>query len=495
MRALFALLLRRGDRAREDEAHGALASLTRGLAAGLALALSGCAAQLDTPATGVPWYSNLLARCDDGELRACLDLERDHAVFGARERNMPSLHAAEKACSLDHADSCRWLAAIVEDRPHRSPALLWKACHLGNQEACSDLAYGYSFGREDVGLRRDPVRSVEATEERCRLGDRSSCWHVVRALWEGTCALGVGPDCSKVQKDPERVDANLRRLYCDGKDVATCATLVGLLHTGKPCPRGASPAAQLECYSTDPDSKFLADPARALGLVAQGCEGGVALACFAEADLLYKGDRAAADRERAVALLERTCAGGAVESCFRLGRIHLASRDVSAAVERFTRASERAEIKREAGLRLIHKQRLAEAEPFLSSACGAGDRTACEAEGRLLVIMGRRIDAAVPLLQRACEDDGALKACRALAHVYAQKRQGLLVKKYFALGQAGDTGARYRAALKRAVSRRGDVADDVAFWATVACPPLLILALPKPAEHGYGFDDLYYPEP
>jgi hypothetical protein len=48
--------------------------------------------------------------------------------------------------------------------------------------------------------------------------------------------------------------------------------------------------------------------ARALGFVVQGCEGGVALACFAEADLLYKGERVAADRERAVALLERMCA-------------------------------------------------------------------------------------------------------------------------------------------------------------------------------------------
>src|SRR4029079_16786907 len=136
-------------------------------------------------------------------------------------------------------------------------------------------------------------------------------------------------------------------------------------------------------------------PERAFGLVTKGCEGGVALACFAQANMLYRGDGVTGARERAVALLERTCDGGSVESCFLLGRIHLAMREVPAAIEAFTRAAgDDAESRREGGLRVGHKKHVPEAEPFLAAACSAGDRHACAAEGRLLVISGKRIDVA-----------------------------------------------------------------------------------------------------
>lgn len=217
-------------------------------------------------------------------------------------------------------------------------------------------------------------------------------------------------------------------------------------------------------------------------------------ACFVEADLRYPDAGAPADRVRAVAQLEPACAGGVIESCFLLGRIRLARRDVPGALQAFTRAAVDPGVRREAALRLIDKHRLAEAEGLMSAACDAGDREACESEGRLLVILGRRIDHAVALLLEACDHDGSRKACRALAHVYAQRRQGALARTYFERGQSHSDAA-YRASIARAAKRKGSVADGIVFWASVICPPLALLALPHATEYGYGFEEQRYGDP
>jgi hypothetical protein len=100
------------------------------------------------------------------------------------------------------------------------------------------------------------------------------------------------------------------------------------------------------------------------------------------------------------------------------------------------------------------------------------------------------------LLLNACDRDRSRKACLALAHVYAQRRQSALARTYFERGQLNlNIDTAYRAALSRAAHRKGSRWDDLTFWATAAFPLLALLALPHASESSYGFEEQHYADP
>ncbi len=256
-----------------------------------------------------------------------------------------------------------------------------------------------------------------------------------------------------------------------------------------------------------PRLTFLLDEARAHPVLAEGCAAGVQRACHVRAELLWKGRGAAQDRDAALSLFSAACDTGFLESCFMVGRVRLirgALYDAAQAATSFIRAcSGRPECQRDAGLRLAAKNELRRAAPLLEAACAGKDSHACEAFGRLLVLLRSRVAEAVPLLERACSGSEQ-RACRALAHVYAKglgvRRDPARASRYARLGRDDpDRASRaYRQKLKRGFSPRGTRWEKALALTTLFLPvPMLIFALPshRRADTGFGFGDLQYADP
>ncbi len=147
-----------------------------------------------------------------------------------------ALTILENACGEGHVEACCLMAQVHEKalggvRPDvpRASRIYEKLCRDGHGHACSNLAFLYSVGPQNMaghGLEKDEVRSLELHEKACALDYMESCWiagrlytqgerapHDLergRVLLERACDAGLADPCDRLASLDEQAEA--RRL-------------------------------------------------------------------------------------------------------------------------------------------------------------------------------------------------------------------------------------------------------------------------------------------
>jgi TPR repeat protein len=115
------------------------------------------------------------------------------------QRYLEAHQLFERACQLDDALGCKWLALDLKDAndpqipadPARVAPTLEKACTLGELQACWMLGNGYLYGDRSGVVTPDPPRAVGFYQKGCDGGEAGSCASLANCYADGE---GVGKD-------------------------------------------------------------------------------------------------------------------------------------------------------------------------------------------------------------------------------------------------------------------------------------------------------------
>lgn len=255
----------------------------------------------EKPALGSP-EADAFTRCgcQQGHALSC-------ALLGNQAQARGDTDAAVQwyvsACSLQHGESCRVVAAIHEQRGQGFVDWLQKACRLRSAPACDAAAVAEAAQAKDLvkltsmcttekragaclaalRLTEDGTQMRRLAEAGCQLADPGCC-----TLFGYLIVSGAVPGKSKAE------GVELLRDACVKKRGAACTRLGTAILKGA----GAKPS-----------------PADAAGHFAQGCELGDAVGC-ANLGILYKrGSGVARDPEQSRAYLKKACDLGDKPSC------------------------------------------------------------------------------------------------------------------------------------------------------------------------------------
>jgi TPR repeat protein len=146
------------------------------------------------------------ATCDAGA--DCTALGKQ--AFDLR-RYLEAHRLFERACQLDDALGCKWLALDLKDAndpripadPARVAPTLEKACELGELQACWMLGNGYLYGGRSGVVTPDPARAVKLYQKGCDGGEAGSCASLANCYADGE---GVGKDKALAKKYRKRAE-------------------------------------------------------------------------------------------------------------------------------------------------------------------------------------------------------------------------------------------------------------------------------------------------
>lgn len=342
------------------------------------------------------------AGCGAGSGDACyaLGLAQSRGFGGPTDR-AAALATFIRACEqYDSADGCHEAGVLLatDDAADRAQLdrLADRACQLSTA-ACDLDAYLAATGKTG---RKDEARATASYIRACEAGNALACSSAASRIahgtgvtadgplavriWERACETGAGADC---------YEAGLA--YRDGELVgADAARALDLFRRG--CVRG-SPAACEEGAELLLDHGAADD---ALGLYADGCEGGRGETCTRMGDVWRDGDGVTADPARAVAAYRAGCSARHpdAEACASLASALADGRGLPR--DPVTAATS------------------------LARACRLGDSGACfgldAAAGAEGVSEAAR-SALMATVRAACDDDGARveDACLAAAQILA----------------------------------------------------------------------------
>jgi TPR repeat protein len=195
--------------------------------------------------------------------------------------------------------------------PAKSVAEVEAACPKGlvfAEGKCTTAARAPAF-------QCDPENTTECSAQ-CEKGHAGSCG-----------ALGA---IYLRSRDTAKATPALEK-GCKGEDAKACVNLGIVTENAaaavKLFEKGCSSGIALGCeklgraYLTGAGGVAL-DPAKALTLLRQGCEGGQDTACAGAADLLASGKGGAQDVKGAMELHKRACDGSVADSCTELARLN-----------------------------------------------------------------------------------------------------------------------------------------------------------------------------
>ena len=379
---------------------------------------------LDTqPAEHEPALARLDRACELGDLMGCHDwaaVSYNHDIPELRELAIASL---SRLCNeLERAASCSFLGSVVANEPElesehgpaidllsrgcdggigaacrnaadyvrrptngpdheRAAYLLWQACQLDDERACSEIA---EITLVLGGATQATIQRFRDAAAHCRSEDFAACHEAGSALmdelyepdgerarpfFEPACDGGFGPSCSRLAwivesglaGEPDLISAlPYYDRACDLGDGEACNRL-GVLHQvgEQGVPRDLNAAASF--YSSacqvgfgagcanlgwmlvDSSTDMMPAPDEARVLAEAGCAMGEPLGCTLLAWLLDGGKAFnAPDPERAFGLYEQACADGDPAACWRAGWDYESgrgtARDYSRAFDRYQTA-------------------------------------------------------------------------------------------------------------------------------------------------------------
>jgi TPR repeat protein len=256
------------------------------------------------PATAAPPDATAAAiaverkACDGGDAAACIALGRRYLMRnGVSYEPSQAVALYGRACELGAQEGCWNLAdahvhvVAVRDEA-RATKLLQPLCDGGGQfatRACMLLGDLHRTGR---GVPRDVAKAVALYNGVCESGVLSGCWTLSDMYLRGD---GVARN--------EALGAALLQRVCDGPANAVhllaCTDLAQLYTTGRGVPK---------------------DLARAIQLEEKACPA-VGRACANLGDKYERGEGVARDLVRARQLYQKGCAGGSQGACDAAARL------------------------------------------------------------------------------------------------------------------------------------------------------------------------------
>lgn len=233
--------------------------------------------------------------------------------------------SCQKQCDSKKGASCVALARLgTEDTRH---ALYSKACDLGSGEGCRLAAFSFLY--ELNGQKKDLLKSVPFFERGCAAKDAMSC----HALGE-SYAMGIGTEPNGARA------AQLHEKACDLGELQGCASAGVIWDDGKGVKIDKAKAQALfkractkeivtGCYGLASSIAELGDEkslARALPLMKQACEGGIATACADVGARAMKGVGMKADRAESIVWSRKACDADSAIGCSNLAAALLAGK-------------------------------------------------------------------------------------------------------------------------------------------------------------------------
>ncbi|HTM22163.1 MAG TPA: tetratricopeptide repeat protein [Kofleriaceae bacterium] len=373
-----------------------------------------------------------------------------------------------KACDdLKSAGACvdlgRFLKAGGEGVPADLEAAVTafdKACQMGQDKGCTDLAELYFRGD---GVKRDPLRAGAAYLQSCKLADDKACGYVDSLYEEGKASAKQKEDALGV----------LDEACADGREAA-CLTLGGLYGWGgyltpkngkrafalytDGCKRGSQAACVnlAHCYVNG--IGVVPNPAKAKELFTEQCDGGVPAACAWLALRLYEEK----SYEQSAPLFRRACDDKDPIGCSMIAFSHYTRRgvpwDVAAARKDWELACQLNEPVSCQNMGFMWEYGvgvgpdLKKAAEFYGKGCTPTSGNACGDLGKMYehgTGVKKDLARAEAEYTRGCEEAGDPMACRWLADLLTARNSA--------------KQARIAALYQKAFEQATDLADKTAF--------------------------------